>query len=290
MAAARYKWPGDRPGSKLHTITWDAYQASLKNGPAKPGEVKVATKKGFIPVSEWDFGYGKGVMQPPAEAPTVNPGVLPPPPDPIYDDEIAGLARRRDDTVTGLGQGRQAELLGYGYTEDPNTRALAFDPNNPFSRASLLKRNYDVSRSRTGNQMASGGQLYAGAFQTSQDAINRGQLGAEDALQQSLTSWLAQNTQRKAQAGIDYETDAGRAAGRSAARALDSPLYTPTAQTPIKGAGTTTSAGGTPKPPAIKKPASIRQGNTLTAAPGLKGIQVTKKGNRKTYTAAVRRA
>jgi hypothetical protein len=236
MAAARYKWPGDKPGSKLHTITWDAYQASLKNGPAKPGEVKVATKKGFIPVSEWDFGYGKGVMHP------------------IYDDEIAGLARRRDDTVTGLGQGRQAELLGYGYTEDPNTRALAFDPNNPFSRASLLKRNYDVSRSRTGNQMASGGQLYAGAFQTSQDAINRGQLGAEDALQQSLTSWLAQNTQRKAQAGIDYETDAGRAAGRSAARALDSPL------------------------------------NTLTAAPGLKGIQVTKKGNRKTYTAAVRRA
>jgi hypothetical protein len=129
--------------------------------------------------------------------------------------------------------------------------------------------------------MASGGQLYAGAFQTAQDSINRGQLGAEDALQKSLTSWLSDNTQRKAQAGMDYEAGAGRAAGASTARALDSPLYTPTAATPIKGSGT----GGVGTAVTVKKRPNILSGNTLTAAPGLKGIQVTKKGNRKTYTA-----
>jgi hypothetical protein len=282
MAAAKYKWPGDKPGGKLHTITWDAYQKSLKR-PAGPGEVRIAGPNGYMPISEWDFGYGKGVLHPPtpAESPVAAPGVLPPPPDPIYDDEIAGLAKARDATVTNLGQGRQAELLGTGYTEDANTGALAFDPNNPFSRASLLKRNYDVSRSRTGNQMASGGQLYAGAYQTAQDSINRGQMGAEDALQKSLTSWLSDNTQRKAQAGMDYEAGAGRAAGASTARALDNPLYTPTAATPIKGSGT----GGVGTAVTVKKRPNILSGNTLTAAPGLKGIKVTKKGNRKTYTA-----
>lgn len=257
---ALHRWPTDPAGkAPAHTITWAQHQTNLKAAPAK---VKPPAK-----------------APPPAEAPVVAPGVLPPPPDPIYDDEIAGLSKARDTTTTNLGQGREAELLGYGYTEDASTGALAFDPNNPFSRASLLKRNYDVSRARTGNQMASGGQLYAGAYQTQQDSINRGQMGAEDSLQKSLTSWLSDNTQRKAQAGLDYEAGAGRAAAGRAARALDSPLYTPTATTPIK---TATPPPG--KATTVKRP-GILSGNTLTAAPGLKGIKVTKKGNRKTYTA-----
>jgi hypothetical protein len=34
-------------------------------GPAKAGEVKISTGKGYTPLSQWDFGYGPGVLHPP---------------------------------------------------------------------------------------------------------------------------------------------------------------------------------------------------------------------------------
>jgi hypothetical protein len=133
---ALYRWPTDPKGkAAAHTISWDAHQAHLKANanPAKPGEVKISTPNGFIPVSEWDFGYGKGVLQPDPTAPLA-PGAPPPagelplPVDSTYDSDIAGYDRTRRDTKTGLVGERDRGLKEYGFTEDPTSKALAFRP------------------------------------------------------------------------------------------------------------------------------------------------------------------
>jgi hypothetical protein len=207
-------------------------------------------------------GPPKGVVRPPTPVPAkgvLRPGstgyVAPPAPtatgvaaagaapqqlpvDPIYQSALAALGKTRDDTISGLQTARSTQLLGYGYTEDPTSHALSFDPNNPFSKASLLKQQYDINRRKTAQTMGSQGQLYAGASQNAQDYLNRGQLQAEDALQKSLAQWLGQNTADVTTARNAYETGATTALGESKDRlaALENPLYTPskTNKTPAK--------------------------------------------------------
>lgn len=286
---ALHRWPTDPKGkAPAHTISWSAHQAHLKANanPAKKGEVKVSTPNGFIPVSEWDFNGGGGTAGVETAPEPVAPGLLPLPVDAAYDDEIAGHQKTRDDTITGLGGARTRGLLDYGFTEDPATKALAFDPNNPFSRAALLKKNFDVSRNATGQQMGAGGQLYAGSFQTAQDSINRNQLGSEDTLQKSLTGFLANNSNAVTNTGNQYEFNAARAAAARTGRAADNPLYSPTASTAALA------PKPTPKPvvakPVVAKKLPALMGKTLTAAPNRKGVTKTKKGNTVTYTASVK--
>jgi hypothetical protein len=140
-----------------------------------------------------------------------------PPPDPSYDLQMANLQRQRDEQLAGLGQQRTQQLLGYGYQEGPGG-ALAFDPNNPYSRAAQLKLNYDTQRRGGAQTMASRGQLYSGAYQSAQDVVNRGQLQAEDTLQKSLENWLAQNARARGTAQTSYETGAIQAGADHMAR------------------------------------------------------------------------
>jgi hypothetical protein len=296
---ALYRWPTDPKGkAAAHTISWDAHQAHLKANanPAKPGEVKISTPNGFIPVSEWDFGYGKGVLQPDPTAPLA-PGAPPPagelplPVDSTYDSDIAGYDRTRRDTKTGLVGERDRGLKEYGFTEDPTSKALAFDPNNPFSRASLLKKNYDVSRASTGQNMGSRGQLYAGAYQTAQDSINRGQLGDEDTLQKSLGAFLAGNTGAMTDADTLYENNAATADARRTLRAPnDNPLYSPTAALPKP----VIAPAVAPVVAAPKKPAKpAKRLTTLKAGPGVKAtknttVKKTKNGRTVTYTTSTK--
>jgi hypothetical protein len=308
---ALYRWPTDPPGKKAaHTISWDDHQKSLiRGGPDGPPPKGIGGQfpLGGGPPKGLGGQVPLGGIQgpPPASIPGIAgpttpgaPGSLPPGPqgpqplpvDPIYDDDAAGLLNRRTSDEAGITGARTRGLSEYGFTEtnvDPATGVgtLAFDPNNPFSRASLLKRNYDISRTGTGNRMASGGQLYAGAYQTAQDSLNRGQLGAEDTLQKSLIGFLSGNSKAFSDAGTDYNLGMSAAEGRRVQRAPDSPLYSPTS--PAPAAPISPSGASGIAPPKAAKPL------TLKAGPGVKATKNTtvtkpRKGRTVTYTTSVK--
>jgi hypothetical protein len=167
------------------------------------------------------------------------------PPDAAYDAAMAALAQRRDFDLAALTQARSAGLLEYGFTEGAGG-ALAFDPNNPFSKAALLKQTFDRSRRGSAQQMGSTGQLYAGAFQNAQDFVNRGELQQSDAMQKALQQFLARNTQSGAEARLNYETGAGQAYGQRVENFRSNPLYEPAAS----GAGGAPAAAPTAATPA----------------------------------------
>lgn len=222
-----FRWPTDPPGkAPAHTKSWDAHQASLKGTPAP------AT-----------------ALPNPA-----NPLPLIQPPDATYQADLSSAVTDRDQTLAAVRQGRTGGLLDYGYNEDPTSGALSFDVNNPFSRAALLKKNFDTDRAKSAQSMGSGGQLYAGAFQNAQDATFRNQLGAEDSLQKSLINMLARNTQAKTQAGTDFETAAGQAYGDRVGRFQNNPLYDPAtgALTSADPASAAQGAASTPAAAAAK--------------------------------------
>lgn len=255
-----FSWPTDPKGKPAsHTKSWDAHQAALKGTPAPA----------------------------PADAPQTNPLPLIQPPDSIYQDDLSLAATSRDQALANATQQRTGGLLDYGYNEDPNTGGLSFDVNNPFSRAALLKKNFDTDRSRTAQTMGAGGQLYSGAFQNSQDLINRGQLQGEDTLQKSLASFLLANTGATARAGIGYQTAAQRAESARQGRVLSNPLYSPDVTAADAAAVVPPAQGiGTPKT-TTNKPL------TLKAGPGVKSTKrstskTTRKGRTVTYSTSIK--
>lgn len=258
-----FRWPTDPPGkAPAHSKSWEAHQEALKT-------------KGAAPAA-------------PA-APT--PGQAPLPVDPSYDAEIGGLTTRRDTTLGGLTGARTRGLAEYGFTEgafDPATQemgALAFDPNNPFAKAALLKKTFDTSRAASGQSMGAGGQLYAGAYQNQQDLIGRNQLQGEDALQKSLAAFLAGNTGQRTQAQTDFELGSGQAFGDRVTRANTNPLYSPTTPAVPPPAA--------PAAPAATPAAPAAKGMTIKAGPNVKATKNTtvskkRKGKTVTYTTSVK--
>lgn len=153
------------------------------------------------------------------------------PVDATYDQQVAALQRQRDNTLAALTQQRTSSLSNYGFTEGPNG-TLAFDPNNPFSQAALLKKNYDTNRRSTGQTLAAGGQMYSGAFQNAQDLINRNQLQSEDSLSKQVLNFLMRNTSAATEARTGYETAAGQAYGDRLSRFQSNPNYDPASGAP----------------------------------------------------------
>jgi hypothetical protein len=252
-----FRWPTDPAGkAPAHTKSWEAHQASMTN-PAAPA----------------------------APAPE-SPLPLIEPPDASFTAEIEGLGKTYRSDLVGNQEGRKRGLLDYGFNEDATTGDLSFDATNPFSRAALLKKNYDQQRARTGQSMAASGNLYAGAGQHSQDLVNAGQLGAEDTLQKSLGEFLVGNTDTGRRIGEDYASGLRRADESRLGRINDNPLYSPTtsaadaaAVTPKQGTG----SGASSK----KKP------TTLKAGPGVKATKNTtvskkKNGRTVTYTTSIK--
>jgi hypothetical protein len=167
------------------------------------------------------------------------------PPDASYDSIIASLQKTRDQGIAGLVGERTRTLSDYGFQEGPNG-ALTFDPNNPFSKASVMKQTYDTNRRSTGQSMGAGGQLYSGAYQNSQDLINRNQLQSEDALTKNIQGFLARNTQDQATTGTSYETAAGQAYGDRVGRFQTNPLYDPATAASTPAAATPAAAAAKP--------------------------------------------
>ena len=119
------------------------------------------------------------------------------PPDADWAATVGLLQRQRDENVAAVAGERTRTLSDYGFQEGPGG-ALTFDPNNPFSKASLLKKTYDTNRRSTAQSLAAGGQLYSGASQNAQDLIGRNQLQAEGAQWEALQAFVASTTGRRA--------------------------------------------------------------------------------------------
>lgn len=190
-------------------------------------------------------------LAPVPAAPAAPAGPTPLPVDPAYDAGVGAADATLANTTAGLTGARQRGLSDYGINEtptaDPYSPSLAIDPNNPFGKAAVLKANYDIQRRKTGQQMGSGGQLYAGAYQNAQDAVNRGQLGEEDALQKSLIGFLAQNTDAQRQAPVDYQNTLSTLGADRLNRLPTNPLYNPLASEPAPTSKASTKPAAPPR-------------------------------------------
>jgi len=259
LTRIRLLQPKALPGINLRNVT-------------RPEQAKVhqvAKKLGVLHASK------KTKTGVPPVGPLPSPGARTLPPDAQYETDIANAQQTRATSLANLTQSRQAELTGAGYTEtnvDPNTGVgtLAFNPNDPFSRAALLKKTYDESRARTAQTLGAGGQLYSGAFQQAQDIGNRGQLQAEDAQQRALLGFLAQNTAGTTTARTNYDLAAIRAASARLGRIDTNPLYSPEATGTLKKKATKKPAK--PKKPAAPKvlgpkPSTVKKSVTKPLTP-----------------------
>ena len=136
---------------------------------------------------------------------------------------IAGRTAQRDSTLAGLTARKPQVLADYGYTatgydETGAPTGLTFDPNNPFSKAALLKKNYDQQQAGTQNSMAARGQLYAGSLRNQTASNEFGYQGNNDALVKALTAALVGLAGQERSARTTYDTDvAGYRAGRAPA-------------------------------------------------------------------------
>ena len=169
------------------------------------------------------------------------------PVDATYDQTVGLLGRQRTEQLAGIAGERVRTLSDYGFNEGANG-ALTFDPNNPFSKAAVLKQTYDTNRRSTGQSMGAGGQLYGGAFQNSQDLINRNQLQSEDAQTKALTAFLARNTGQTTKANTDYETGVTTADSDRIARFQSNPNYDPAASPDPAAAAAPVAAPGAAGP------------------------------------------
>lgn len=149
------------------------------------------------------------------------------PNDPVYDAEVGNSQRTKDQTLAQLRSGRTDTLSEYGYNAsyDPsgNVTDLSFDPNNPFSRAALLKRSYEQGKTGTTNRYAASGQLYAGSLVNAQNQNDYQYQGGQDTLKKNLLRYLSENRQAETGANSQYEGNVGVSDANRVQRAVNSP-------------------------------------------------------------------
>lgn len=167
------------------------------------------------------------------------------PPDPAFDQAMSGITGTRDNTLGSLTQARTSGLATYGYTEDPTTHALAYDPNNPYSQAALLRQHYQQSKTGSTNSYAASGQGYAGSLQNAQDENTRQFNIGDNSLLNAVRTFLANNTTAQNNAISTFDTNAGTAFGQRVTNAPGNPLYQPASAAAAGGATTSVGPDGT---------------------------------------------
>lgn len=154
------------------------------------------------------------------------PGTVPLPPDPLYDREVGGLTAQHSNAIGDLKGNRVRTLIDFGYTEG-SPGQIAFDPNNPYSRAALLQRRHDQAQTGLTNRYAAMGQLYAGSLQNAKNAENFQYGASSDALGKALINFLANNTSGQQTADTNYQLGLGAALGNRLGRLGSNPLLNP---------------------------------------------------------------
>jgi hypothetical protein len=145
----------------------------------------------------------------PASSPAAagSPGL---PVDPSFQDQLGQIGRRLGNTLAGLEAQEAGVRQEYGFD----------DTSNPYNRAALLERAFRQRQAFATNSLASAGQLYSGALQTSQNEAAFGYGQNLDALRRSYEAALSAIRQRRLEAQ-DAATEAGLSAQSDAvSRAL----------------------------------------------------------------------
>jgi hypothetical protein len=135
------------------------------------------------------------------------PLILPPGPpqphpiDPIHTGQSALIEKQRQDLLTQLPYQQNQLASEYGFLPG----SMTVDPNNPYSRASLLQRSYQQGQAGTTNSMAARGQLYSGATQRGLDEGTFNYSRNTDALQKAYQGSLNELEQKKSQGMFDLD-------------------------------------------------------------------------------------
>lgn len=125
--------------------------------------------------------------------------------DSAYDAAVALAARNRDNELAAATGDADLLRRSYGYT---GVDDFQIDPNNPFGRAQLLKRQYDQAKAGTTNSYAARGQQTSGAYGRMQSQNLFANQQANDALQKDYLSQRAQILARVNAANSQYGSDA----------------------------------------------------------------------------------
>lgn len=174
-------------------------------------------------------GQPLATSTPPPAAPAVTQTRRPIEEDAGYQQQIATAARNRDSTFTDIDRQRGQTLQQFGYTAQFNPdqsivagtlAAAPTDPNNPFSRAALLKRAYDDRKRGTETSYAARGQQFAGSMVNANNRIDLENLQSQNAMSSQLADILAGLFAKRRQAGVAFDEEGQRAAAQALARAV----------------------------------------------------------------------
>jgi hypothetical protein len=229
---AGFTWPD---GSKGHSISWATELAHRAAAQAQRQQAANQAKQNATGLQPSGAPI-KGVPRPGGTVPgaagqavaaaagssTSPMGTTPAalPVNPALDAIIGSIISGRESTISGLEAQKPQVLADYGYKASGydsagNPLGLSFDASNPYSRAALLKRNYDQQQTGTVNSMASRGQLYSGALQNAKASNEHGYNVADNALIQALTRLLVGIAGREQSTRTGAETQIAQARGQS---------------------------------------------------------------------------
>lgn len=167
-------------------------------------------------------------------------------PTPFYGDLDAADAEGVKDyefTMGGLQKKEDRGRQEFGFDTQGN-----IDPNNPFSRAALLKRSYDQSVKGNTNSYAAQGQLYAGSLQRAQNETRFGFEEGLHGLKTGFDDFIDSIAQGRLQAGRERDRGTSGTAAERVRRATETrpgPSTVPT---------TPEAPAAVPAAPAAKRP------------------------------------
>jgi hypothetical protein len=143
--------------------------------------------------------------------------------DPISLADIAAAQNTRDTSLTNLGTSRTLAQKDYGYnaTYDQNglVASLAQDPNNPYSKASLLQLSHDNHLAVNKQNFANRGQYYSGSFGVAQSLEDQNFSQGNAGLRNAFINFIARNQGGINAANSKYTTDYGSALAGNVTRA-----------------------------------------------------------------------
>jgi hypothetical protein len=170
------------------------------------------------------------------------PGTPSAPWDTQFENTRALLGNQRDQSLTNIDLQEAQAKTRYGLE----------DVSDPFSRAAMLTRSYQQSRTGASNSLAARGQLYAGAYQNEMGTQDYNYNQSRDALGKEYSDLIQSLIQKRQAARGAYDTGVLGAGADRLDRALAQPLE-PVAGKPKVGLQGKTKGGG----PAIVAPGAI---------------------------------
>ncbi len=180
--------------------------------------IRIANPDGsFTPISEWDFGWGKGVYQQPG---SVAPGTAPaydgtkeaaahsnPMLEGIYNTRVGDNNTAYGNTLGGITLGEQGlvnDVFGWspnaleqsgvrnagGFIDGNAIINYGVDPSNPFSKMALLTRTFQQQKAGQQNSYAASGNLSSGAYARAKSNLNFNQNANRDDLLKNFNNAL----------------------------------------------------------------------------------------------------